>query len=372
MKKCRLPLVVAVFLVISAGISIGQETFVNSTKPVAANAGRVITPTEVLIIEDSGEKYYFKYPNALKTGPDGSIFVIDENQFLQFDKAGKFLRNLFKKGQGPGEMTRMQNFAFFEGAAIAFSDYPPKLVWFDGAGKSFKNASLNPKYRFLRFHGRIGRRWVFETYDFPAHSGDPAYIEHSDQLLAWDEPVNDWMPLSAFPVQIYVVSPGAFFDVGNFLAVPFGDRYLAISHTPDYLIKIFDVDTNRVVHSFRRNYERVPPPPLKPGQHPPTISVNGKSFMAPESKYANDVSNILVRGDRLWVITSTVDKKKGVVVDIFDGEGIYRDSFYLNLPEPALNAIRFPLKSALTEDALLMIEWNDEGTFAIKKYKIEE
>jgi hypothetical protein len=39
----------------------------------------------------------------IKTAPDGSIFVLDEKQFLKFDKKGKFIKNLFKKGQGPGE-----------------------------------------------------------------------------------------------------------------------------------------------------------------------------------------------------------------------------------------------------------------------------
>ncbi len=78
-----------------------QAIVENPAKPKAANAGRVFTPTEVLAISDEGRSdYYFKYPQQLATAPDGSLFVIDENQLLWFGPDGAFERNLFKKGQG--------------------------------------------------------------------------------------------------------------------------------------------------------------------------------------------------------------------------------------------------------------------------------
>ncbi len=359
----------AVFLTVTY---LGAQIIENPSKPPVANAGRVVTPKEVLIIEDIGEKYYFKYPNALKTGPDGSIFVIDENQFLQFDPGGKFLRNLYKKGQGPGEMMRMSNYAFDGDNVVAFSDQPAKLVWYDKNGKYYRNETLPPESGFLSFHGRIGGRWTFSTFELSRQSGEPVLINIPNQIIAWDELKKEWIPLSSFPILNYFVPPGASISLGNFIVSPFGDHYLAISHTPEYLIKILDVKSNKIVRSFRRNYRRVPPLPLKPGQSRGRIIMEEKTYEPPPQKYENDIFNIIARSDLLWVVTSTMDKKKGILIDVFDAQGIFRDSFYLNLQEPALNAIRYSGTSALVGDALLTIERNEEGTFAIKKYKIKE
>jgi hypothetical protein len=35
--------------------------------------------------------------------------------------------------------------------------------------------------------------------------------------------------------------------------------------------------------------------------------------------------------DRLWVFTSTMDEKKGILVDVFGFDGKYLDNFYLSL-----------------------------------------
>ena len=67
-------------------------------------------PKEVLAISDEGTReYYFKNPRDLTIAPDGSLFLLDEFQVLHFDKAGKFVRNLYKKGQGPGEMSYVRS-----------------------------------------------------------------------------------------------------------------------------------------------------------------------------------------------------------------------------------------------------------------------
>ncbi len=97
--------VLTALMLLSFSAMLSAQIVENPAKPKAANAGRVVTPTEVLSISDEGRSdYYFKYPQQLATAPDGSLFVIDENQLLWFGPDGAFERNLFKKGQGPGEM----------------------------------------------------------------------------------------------------------------------------------------------------------------------------------------------------------------------------------------------------------------------------
>jgi len=52
-----------------------------------------------------------------------------------------------------------------------------------------------------------------------------------------------------------------------------------------------------------------------------------------EIKYFKAVLKLFNQGEELWVITSTVKKDKGVLVDVFSKEGVYKDKFFLPVPE---------------------------------------
>ena len=91
-------------LVCAAGLSFGQAVIENPAKPVAKDAGRVLKLTEVWRITDDSGAFFFKFPRDLRVADDGSVFLHDVDQFLKFSAEGIFLKNLFRKGQGPGEM----------------------------------------------------------------------------------------------------------------------------------------------------------------------------------------------------------------------------------------------------------------------------
>jgi hypothetical protein len=107
----------------------------NPETPKSKNAGRIFIPEEVMRITDEEGDFYFKSPGRIKVAPDESIFVTDENQFLRFDRNGKFLNNQFKKGQGPGEYTYINNYQFIGGKIVIFTHQPYKIVETDIKGK---------------------------------------------------------------------------------------------------------------------------------------------------------------------------------------------------------------------------------------------
>ena len=82
----------------------GVQFVINPVTPLSKNAGRVLSLKEVMRIIDTGRNFYFKYLHSIKIAPNGSIFVKDDEELLQFDSKGKFNRNFSKKGQGPGEI----------------------------------------------------------------------------------------------------------------------------------------------------------------------------------------------------------------------------------------------------------------------------
>ncbi len=108
-------------------------------------------------------------------------------------------------------------------------------------------------------------------------------------------------------------------SIKNLIVIPYLKKFLIINHTPEYLIKLFDLQQNKVVLEFNRKYSRVTPPPgfkIKGA-----VIINNKKHTAPTPKYLNDIEKIFVRKKKIWVFTSTKDEKKGVLVDIFDSGG---------------------------------------------------
>ena len=81
-----------------------QEIIQNPEKPLSSNAGRILEVEKMFRITDESGEFFFTRPSSLQIADDGSIFLTDENQFLEFTSDGKYLRNIFKKGQGPGEI----------------------------------------------------------------------------------------------------------------------------------------------------------------------------------------------------------------------------------------------------------------------------
>jgi len=348
----------------------------NPAKPRAANAGRVIAPTEVLAISDEGTgDFYFKWPRDLGIGPNGSLLLTDEAQVLEFDADGKFLLNLFKKGQGPGEMPYPGTCLATEKSLVVYSGYPGKLVWFDRAGQLEQEMPVRPEGRAsLRLLAHQGGAFLFEAGEFPRTTGDPDFLDNPRTIVAVSPPGGAIKPLTAFVTRAWVVtSPGGgggMFTVTSLIAAPFGRTFLALSHTEDYLIKLFDPAANKVVREFRRAYARVKGIPLTDEEKKGGIYINDKHYTRPERKFENDVGNLLARNGEIWAVTSTKDASKGILVDVFDGEGVYRDCFWLRLSETAIRALQSPGQCALDGGFLWIVERSEDETFAIKKYRV--
>jgi hypothetical protein len=358
----------------AAGVS---QIIENPANPKAANAGRVVTPQEVLIISDEGKsEFFFSWPRGLRTAPDGSLLLTDEKQVLRFDADGRLLGNLFKPGQGPGEMPWPGEAVATEKNLIVHSGYPNKLVYFDRSGRYENEIALRSEGRSQGWNllGCQAGRIYFETGEFPRTTGDPDVVDNPRTLLAADVSNGVVKPLATFVTRAWVAtSPGGgggAFDVTRLIAVPFQDKLLALSHTGDYLIKLFDPVANKVVKEFRRPYARVKGEPLTEAEKKGGLILNGKHYTRPERKFENDIKNLLVRSGEIWAVTSTKDAAKGILVDVFDGEGVYRDCFWLQLPEAAIASLVSPGRCALDGEFLWVVEQAEDETHSIKKYRV--
>ena len=353
----------------------GQEIVENPAKPAAKNAGRAVAFKEIATVRDGGEEFYFEWPRNIQAAPDGSFFLVSKDQLLQFDASGRFLRNYYKRGQGPGEMQYGVRYGF-DGRTLVVFNFA-KVLRFDLDGHYLGEYRVSPKAgnakNFLRaLDGRV----VFVKWAFPAGKTESEVVDMPQVLVSVSGSGEDVRELSNFPIKAYVMRSGrgggALTEFNRLLTASASDGRMFISHTQEYLVKLYDPASDRVIRTFRRKYNRVPPTAeeeerwKKPGAY----LAPGKPVIPPAQKYSNDIRALFVVDDRLWVLTSTIDPEKGKLVDVFDLEGRYLDNFYLPLPENLARENDDPIW--VSGDRLYLIEVNPDETAILRVFKIED
>ncbi len=349
-----------------------QEIIENQAKPQSKNAGRIVELKEVMRIDDIGGDYYFQYPYNIKVAPDGSLFVTDREQLIHFDPDGKFIGNYFKNGQGPGEMQAIGDYFFADNNLLVHDRRLQKILRFDFNGEFVREFRIHELPIFTRLHLYYKNNYYFFRHRIPSTEGKASVIDVPYDLILAVEGRQEIEKLITLPVESFAVSSGrsgAMASIAELITIPFGEKYLVLCHTQDYLIKIFDVQSQEIIRSFRRKYERVKVPEGRPvGAR---IGSGGKTYTAPR-KFLNDISKFLEVNNNLWIMTSSAHKDKGILMDVYNFEGQYIDNFYLRFHEAndPISLSNRPM--TVSGDNLYMLVRNEDETYSIKKYLIED
>jgi hypothetical protein len=134
-------------------------------------------------------------------------------------------------------------------------------------------------------------------------------------------------------------------------------RFLYAFHGRDYLIEVVDLASGTIIKRFGRAYPKVP---HVEKEYEPDFR---KRTGAPKIEFEADVENLYPVGDRLWVETSTDDKAKGRLIDVFNKDGRFLDSFYLGAGRTLM---------AVREDSVFCLEKNADESLTVVKYRIEK
>jgi hypothetical protein len=356
-------------------VAYSQTIIENPARPENPKSGRVVELREVMRITGERQDYYFKFPRSIKVAPDGSIFVQDDNEFLQFDKNGKFIRNLFKKGQGPNEMESMGQYQFARDCLIVHCQLPNKVIWFDYNGQVIKEFMIHEKRPDFQFFSKD--TYYFLRFAFPKFEKREEVFDLNYELVSLSADGKDLKILMSFPTRYYSYSEkgaGAIIPIAKLIAAPFQSRFLFISHTSEYLIKVFDSEVNQIVRSFGRKYRRIN---WDKNRKRSGVLFGNKPINPPPQKYENDIREMWVNGDQLWVVTSTFDESKGFLVDVFDINGKFLDSFFLHQSDEVRLArmdklMDYGVKMMTVAGEFLYFSEEDEsGNLFIVKYRME-
>jgi hypothetical protein len=346
-------------LILICSVLNGQQVIENPERPQKENPGQIIQLKEVLRIIDTGRGFYFKEPWGLDVADDGSIFVKEMDKLYKFSPNGKFEKNMARIGQGPGEITReIGNFTFFDNTLIFSCASMNKLVTVDLQGKFIKE--LIPKKKLSELIAYYKNKYYFVDFITSNLRKKEAFIDLDKNLYVSDEAGNITSIPYSFPVKWYrYLEPDGrptFEHVTVLQTSRVCQKYVYVTHTQEYDIKQLDLEKLRVSKCFRRIYPRV----------------KFKSDKMRPFKYYNDVYRILIFKDKVWVLTSTFDKSKGIMVDVFNEEGRYLDNFFLPLFNSKTGDCFYQLYFPLTikDVYLYAIEHDDEWNYRVVKYEI--
>jgi hypothetical protein len=322
MKKAALRLLATMFF-ISGGIA--QEIIENPTIPTSANAGRIVRLEEDMRIEDVSGDFFFKETYSPPVSPGGGIFIQDgQEQALQFDAKGRFIRNLFKQGQGPGESTGLFDI-WASPDKLYLLGYPLKVLVFGYDGRLEQELSLRGAGTAARFiRADTGRIIIYNRGRLdPTAGGGLKDISVDIIKISMNDGASE--PLGSFPIRAFVEGQGGDIHMtawNRLQAVSLDENTLILNHTADYLLEMFAIDKGTVVRRFRRPYTRV-----KTSGGSGSSGPVGSSPSAPE--FQPDIFDLHVVDGKLWVQTSTVAEGKGILFDVFDPDGRYVDNFYV-------------------------------------------
>jgi len=354
----------AFFFLFLAAFVAAQQVIENPGKPLSTKAGRVIQLREIMRITDEEGKFFFVEPWDVFAGRDGSVYVQEPKKLLKFGVDGKFVKNLLKWGEGPGELNgNLTGVIVREDDIILYSSNIMKIVRIDLDGKLIedKKFSKGPFGSLLGYHD--GKFFMMKRVweDLPQISG---LYEAKNRMIVVTEKEEVIETSFLLPTtESRYIWPGGRASSSSTISRPMtlreSERYVFLFHTPEYLIKILDLEKSEIVSGFRRKYDRVRYAPAGkiPEGHP-------------IPKYHNDLCRLIWHKERLWAVTSKFDKNKGILVDVFNQEGQYLDNFYLPLFKIRRNNAQYYAPMAIAGNFLYLLEADENDLISLIKYEI--
>ena len=155
--------------------------------------------------------------------------------------------------------------------------------------------------------------------------------------------------------------------IAEFIAEPYKDKYLVICHAEEYRLRLFDLHQKQIVKDFGREYRRVRFKQDDSGR----VEIRPEVFrFAPPVKHLNDIQQLFIGGDYIWVMTSTIEPGKGVLFDVFNEQGEYVDHFYLPLQQSVIAEALEDLPLTFHKDHMYVVEYDKDDLPSIVKYRI--
>ena len=357
----RLIISVAFILMLSIFALILNPANELTEKPVEQlnkNETRTVQLVETMRIDD-GDEFFFQAPLQTVIAPDGSIIVNEGNKLYRFDSQGEFIENLFRESEGPGEMKEIGSILVIANRIIVYERTKNKIIELDMEG-DFKQEQKLEKKRFTDVLAYYRDKYYFVDWIPQEFKGKEGIISINQNLyvVAKDGTANK--SRLNFPTMTSIVrgrrSTG-YQIINKLLWAGSNSRFLYICHTPDYNIKLLDLMGLDIISVLKRDYKRI------------MVDDSDERKKWYPVEFYNDIQKLLLHKTNLWVVTSTIQKNKGILVDVYSSAGNLIDNFYLPIEYSRPDGILF-WSMTISDNNLFAFNENEDGTLSLVKYNI--
>jgi len=375
----RLYLILVVFTLTVPGYSVlnGQVVNENTNSSILGKKARIVRLEKIFSIDGSSDLYNITDPYMFNIAKDGSLLVVDWNKSLyRFSSSGKYLGNLLKKGEGPGELKFLMAYYLRDNSVIQYCHYPNKIVVTDFQGKMEKEFKI-PEKGGIQLHGVEGDTFFFtradSNMDYNKLSGKYKDFVRSHYYYSWKYGDNHTSKSTVYYKAIIRTkrnsvgvistrSPHHAFVMSN---LKNGAQYYINGF--DYQIKKIRTSNKTISHEFGRPFTKIKY--FHSQSYIQRMKKRKRPVKKPDKIHFQSVLELINQGNELWVITPSVIEEMGVLVDVFSPEGVYKDKFYL--PVPGANTPHLP-RFNIVEDKLIVLEKDEDEDHVISLYKIQD
>ena len=226
-----------------------QIPFIYSESP-KYNTTEFITLEEIHKINvDEFEEYYIYKVESMDADNDANLYVLDrfECTITVFDKNGKFIRTMSRRGQGPGELENPESISINNGKIYIYQD-----------GKGIKILNLQGKYIDF-FLIPIGNYYVIKAYDDCVLTVNKKYVEtwlninHILQAFS-----NDFSNIMTIAECSYKDDPEKLLLLHPILVAMNSKQNVYFPESfEEYKINVYSLEGD-IIKSFGRKYKRIP------------------------------------------------------------------------------------------------------------------
>ena len=221
----------------------GVKIIMNPENPMYP--GNIFNLEEELSIEsnNTNSQEMFQTIVSLAVDDKGNIFVLDKKaaDIKVFDKDGRFMKTIGRRGQGPGEFGAPESSAITkENELYVYDSVRMAVLHFDATGEFkrtlpvkfpfFEGPKVTTKGEIIVSHGVLGEKTVFE-------------------LKKFDSEMNPILTFSTIPIErppkvhvfVYYTASDLKWDVS-----PRGEIVWGVMTTPEYELFIHDEDGKQI------------------------------------------------------------------------------------------------------------------------------
>lgn len=328
----------------------GVKNFVNKSTPTDPTATLELKKLFTISGENEGDSLAsFNRPLSLTSDKDGNIYILDINSMSlkKFDKDGKFVTSIGRRGQGPGELFHPSFVMLLEDTLMIMSQGQKKVSRFTTEGDFIDDKRMEMDVQLPKTYDN--KNIISYTVIFNQNETEPK-IKFSLSLLDKNLKVTNAFEKRDIDIQEFVQGKVSISD----LLIPFtpGENKVFLSENDDnqYKVNVYDMDGNKT-YTVKKQYKRI--------KYTTEEHEAFKAYMEKEGRGMNDGSMKLDNFKKAFgamyydkygrlLIVPEVDRKidkEGAYIDIFkDGIYLNRVDFEINKGLVNLGAFTFMQK----------------------------